>query len=91
MEELLNECRSLRALSPVAESLVRYANSLGISSFEKKGQRYVADPNFVTFEVHSQRTNNLTISLRGNPEEFLDFSRAPGERVSAGLLRGQGD
>ena len=36
--------------------------------------RFVASPdNFVTFTVHWKRAKNITVTLRGNPSEFLAF------------------
>lgn len=81
---MLRDCRALGALAPVAEALVLYARSLGATEFIKKGQRFVGQPNFVTFEVHHQRANNLTISLRGNPSEFLADENLPARKSQNG-------
>jgi hypothetical protein len=53
-------------------ALLQYAVSLpeGKVSFENKNGRWVFDPNYVTLQIHYKRTNNIRISLRGNPEEF---------------------
>jgi len=85
MDELIEDCGLLGSqLSATAVALVRYAASLGVSSFSKKGQRYVAEPNFVTFELHHQRARNLTISLRGNPSEFLAFPEMKAKKSQNG-------
>jgi hypothetical protein len=85
MDSLIEECSLLGSqLAPTAIALVRYASSLGISSFTKKGQRHVAAPNFVTFEIHHQRARNLTISLRGNPIEFLSFPEMKAKKAQHG-------
>jgi len=38
--------------------------------FSMKSNRWVAEPNLVTFDVHWKRAKNIALSLRGNPEEF---------------------
>lgn len=73
---LEQEIAHLPDLKDVGFALVQFAKSQfpGIS-FEPNSQgRYVATPdNFVTFSVHWQRTKNITVTLRGNPDEFLSF------------------
>lgn len=84
MDELLEECGGLGSIGSVATALVQYATSLGATNYEKKGNRFVPEPNFVTFEVHRVRTKNLTISLRGYPKEFQTFSELSLKRSQNG-------
>ena len=72
MEKLFEEISELSEISSCAKALVEYALALeGLNTIEIKSKRYVLSPhNFATFTVHSARANNLTVSLRGNREEF---------------------
>ena len=65
-------------LKNVGLALVDYVESLspGIS-FEFKGKRWVPTVNFVAFTVQHARAQNMVISLRGNPKEFLKFDELP--------------
>ena len=73
---LETEIAKIPDLKETGVALVQFAKSLfpGLK-FEANAQgRFVASPdNFVTFSVHWQRAKNITITLRGNPEEFLPF------------------
>lgn len=73
---LEQEMSHLPELNDIGRALVQFAKAQfpGLS-FEANSQgRYVAAPdNFVTFSVHWQRAKNITVTLRGNPDEFLAF------------------
>jgi hypothetical protein len=73
---LEQEMSHLPELKEVGLALAQFAKAQfpGLS-FEANSQgRYVAAPdNFVTFSVHWQRAKNITVTLRGNPDEFLGF------------------
>ena len=70
------ELAKIPELKDVGTALVAFARALfpGVH-FEANAQgRFVAMPdNFVTFIVHWQRARNITVTLRGNPSEFLPF------------------
>ncbi|MCB1433839.1 MAG: hypothetical protein KDK75_15515 [Alphaproteobacteria bacterium] len=72
LESLLAEVSKLSKIHRVAGGLVEFALSLEPNSeLKSEHGRYVVRPkNFVTFSVHSSRTNNLTVTMRGNPSEF---------------------
>lgn len=73
---LEEEISNLPELEDIGVALVQFAKSqFPHLRFEANSQgRYVATPdNFVTFAVHWQRVKNITVTLRGNPDEFLHF------------------
>ena len=73
---LEKELAKIPELTEVGVALVQFAKSLFPDlKFEANAQgRFVAVPdNFVTFTVHWQRAKNITVTLRGNPDEFLAF------------------
>ncbi|MCJ8500132.1 hypothetical protein, partial [Desulfatitalea alkaliphila] len=65
-------------LKNVGLALIDYVESLqpGIT-FSKKGKRWVPSENFVTFTIQFVRSKKIVISLRGNPDEFLEFEDLP--------------
>ena len=67
------EISKITELKHMGLALVQFATSLIESNkFELSERRWVARPhNFVTFEVHWQRAKNISLSLRGNPAEYL--------------------
>ncbi len=77
---LETEIVKIPELEEIGAALVVFACSLfpGLH-FEANAQgRFVAAPdNFVTFTVHWQRAKNITVTLRGNPDEFLAFEELP--------------
>lgn len=75
---LREEISKISALKNVGLALVDYVESLspGIS-FELKTKRWVPSVNFVTFTVQHAQAQNIVISLRGNPKEFLKFDELP--------------
>jgi len=82
-----NEIAELGDLKDVGLALIQYAGSLFPgTTFNATAQgRYVASPkNFVTFKIHSKRTKNITVTLRGNPKEFLQFGELPLKADMAG-------
>lgn len=86
MKMLEDEIANLTELKHVGLALVEFASSLvDGTKFEAHERRWVARPhNFVTFEIHWQRTKNIAISLRGNPSEFLPFPELPLKAGMAG-------
>jgi hypothetical protein len=64
----------LPKLKNMGLALIDFVESLhpGIS-FDKKSQRWVPSENFVTFTIHFVRSRNIVVSLRGNPDEFIQF------------------
>ncbi|WP_434148693.1 hypothetical protein ACR2R6_15685 [Methylocaldum gracile subsp. desertum] len=76
---LEEEISKVTELKHVGLALLQYVQSLVEGTeFQAHERRWVARPhNFVTFEVHWQRARNITISLRGNPSEFIQFSELP--------------
>ena len=72
------EIRKIPKLKNVGLALIDYVESLcpGIT-FELKTKRWVPSVNFVTFAVQHARAQNIVISLRGNPKEFLEFEELP--------------
>ncbi len=75
---LREEISKISALKNVGLALVDYVESLspGIS-FELKGRRWVPSVNFVTFTVQHAQAQNIVLSLRGSPTEFLKFAELP--------------
>jgi len=68
-------------------ALLQYAATLPgneYKQFENKNGRWVCDPNFVNFQVHYKRKNNIPISLRGNPAEFEKHDELPMKPGMAG-------
>jgi hypothetical protein len=73
------ELTELQAIRHAGFALLEYAASLPDSygGFSNKNGRWVCEPNFVTFEIHYKRAQNIRISLRGNPEEFEQHEELP--------------
>ena len=66
-------------------ALVQFAESLFPKCrFIKKTNRWVADPNFVTFDIHWKRAKNVALSLRGDPTEFDQAAVLPLKRGMGG-------
>jgi len=72
------EISKIPKLKNIGLALIDYIESLypGIT-FELKTKRWVPSENFVTFTVQHARAQNIVISLRGNPKEFLEFEELP--------------
>jgi hypothetical protein len=81
---LKDDIATIPELKNIGLALIEFAESLfPDTQFEAEGKRWVARPNnFVTFEVHWQRVRNITMSLRGNPEEFIESDKLP---LNAGM------
>jgi hypothetical protein len=84
---LEEELSQLPELKSIGIALVDFSEALiGGTKFELEGRRWVARPeNFVTFEIHWQRTQNITLSLRGRPEEFLSHAEFPALQLTEGM------
>lgn len=76
--EIRKEISKISKLKNVGLALIDYIESLypGIT-FELKTKKWVPSENFVTFTVQHARAENIVISLRGNPKEFLEFEELP--------------
>ncbi len=77
---LETEIAKIPELKEVGVALVLFARSLfpGLRFDANAQGRFVAKPdNFVTFTVHWQRAKNITVTLRGNRDEFLPFEELP--------------
>ncbi|NBQ69940.1 MAG: hypothetical protein EBU46_14405 [Nitrosomonadaceae bacterium] len=77
---LETEIAKIPELKDVGTALVVFARSLlpGLRFEPNVQKRFVATPdNFVTFTVHWHRAKNITVTLRGNPDEFLSFQEMP--------------
>ena len=68
---IADELIELDDINHCSFALLQYAVSLPEkATFTNKSGRWVLDPNFVAFQIHHKRANNIRISLRGNPTEF---------------------
>lgn len=68
---LQDEIALIPELEKATTQLVQLAQSLfPNSAVEKKGRRWVLEPNFVTFQIQHARARNVAVTLRGNPDEF---------------------
>jgi len=69
---IVTEVNHLQNINEVAFALIQYARSLEPESdYVPENDRFVLRPaNFVTFSVRWKKANNITVSLRGNPNEF---------------------
>jgi hypothetical protein len=82
-----DEIAELGDLKDVGLALIQYARSIfpGTTLSSTAQGKYVARPrNFVTFKVHSKRAKNITVTLRGNPTEFLQLKELPLKADMAG-------
>lgn len=72
--ELREEISKIPHLRNAGLAFVDYIEALfpGIT-FERKGRRWVPSENFVTFTIQYAQSQNIAISLRGNPSEFAEF------------------
>ncbi len=48
--------------------------------------QWVYDPNFVGVTIHSTREWNITLSLRGTPDEFAERSKSSIEDATPRVL-----
>lgn len=71
---LREEVSKIHKLKNIGLALIDYIESLhpGIT-FELKSNRWVPSINFVTLTVQHARAQNIVISLRGSPTEFIEF------------------
>src|SRR5438445_795244 len=73
------EIQQLESISPVGLALVAFARAIhptGDFVLESRSWIYRPD-NFVTFDIHFQRANNITLSLRGGTSEFDEYPLLP--------------
>src|SRR6266581_1856950 len=70
---LSTELNSRLWLKAVGRALCLFTTSLHPPQdgcgFKRKGMQWVYDPNFVGVTIHSTREWNITLSLRGTPDE----------------------
>ena len=74
-----DEILKLRSISNTGLALVDFVRSIhpkGDFSQETKSWVYRPD-NFVVFDIHYQRANSITLSLRGSPSEFQHYEILP--------------
>ena len=72
------EITKIPKLKNIGLALIDYIESLYPEiTFELKTKRWVPSVNFVTFTVQHARAQNIVISLRGNPKEFIEFKELP--------------
>lgn len=83
---LKEEISNIPELKCVGLALLEFSEALiDGTEFQAHDRRWVSRPhNFVTFEVHWQRAKNISISLRGNPTEFVQLSELPLKAGMAG-------
>jgi hypothetical protein len=76
---LSQEIGNLDGIAPLGHALVEFVTAIHPGgTFEREGKSWVYRPdNFVVFDVHYQRANNLTLSLRGAPREFETHADLP--------------
>lgn len=68
---LEDQIRNLDKIDRIGLALLDFVRAIHPGEFELKGNSWIYRPdNFVTMDVHWQRANNLTLSLRGAPKEF---------------------
>ena len=88
---LSTELNSLSWLKDVGRALCRFTTSLHPpkdgGGFKRKGMQWVYDPNFVGMTIHSTREWNITLSLRGTPDEFLEDLNLPLKTQRPGYSR----
>ena len=73
------EIQQLRSISSIGLALVAFTRAIhpkGDFTLESRSWIYRPD-NFVTLEVHFQRANNITLSLRGITTEFEEYPVLP--------------
>lgn len=77
--DISDELNELNEINHCGFALIQYASSLpeGEVILNNKSGRWVFQPNYVTFQIHYKRTNNIRISLRGNPNEFQVMEELP--------------
>ena len=75
---LEDDIKKLKGITRVGFSLVDFIRSIHPGEFQLEGNYWVYRPdNFVTIDVHWKRANNITLSLRGAPTEFVTHAGSP--------------
>lgn len=65
-----------------------FIKALEEGQFEWESSQWVYRPNnFITITVHYQRAHNVTVCLRGEPEEFPQFTHLPMQKAQNGYSR----
>ena len=74
-----DEILKLRFISRIGLALIDFIQSIQpIGNFQFESNSWVYRPNnFVAFDIHYQRANNITLSLRGQPNEFDHYTSLP--------------
>jgi hypothetical protein len=82
------EIERLRCISSVGLALIAFSRAISPGDFRLESGAWIYRPNnFVTFRIHFQRVNNITLQLRGRPIEFAnEFAKD----ASLPLRRGRG-
>ncbi len=88
---LSTELNSRLWLKAVGRALCLFTTSLPPPQdgcgFKRKGMQWVYDPNFVGVTIHSTREWNITLSLRGTPDEFAEDPNLPLKTQRPGYSR----
>ena len=84
--DIADEFHELDEINHCGFALLQYTVSLpeGRVTFENKNGRWIFDPNYVTLQIHYKRSNNIRISLRGNPNELEIHDELPLKAGMAG-------
>lgn len=84
--DIREEINKIHSLRNAGLAFVDYVEALspGIL-FKLKGRRWVPSENFVAFTIQHARSQNIAISLRGNPGEFAPFKEL---KLKKGMGRG---
>lgn len=75
MLNISDELTELDGINHCGFALLQYAVTLiENGSFIHKNGKWICKENFVTFQVHHKKTNNIRVSLRGYPTEYQEYS-----------------
>jgi hypothetical protein len=88
MNTIQEELLELPIIGEAFIHILDFISSLESGEFVKEGTQWVYRPrNFITITIHSQQARNVTVCLRGNPQEFAQFEYLPLRSALAGYSR----
>ena len=88
MNTIQDELLELPIVGEAFIHVLDFISSLEEGDFVKEGTQWVHRPrNFITISIHSQQAHNVTVCLRGNPQEFAQFEHLPLRPALAGYSR----
>jgi len=88
MKTIIDELHELYLIGAQFAPVLDFISALEPGAFQKEDTQWVYRPrNFVTLSIHSKRTNNITVCLRGNVQEFAQFEHLPLTPAQAGYCR----